>query len=90
MFGICVYCGGVDPHIGECEGKKMKRLLLLRPGGLMRCCIGTLDESEVEEVEGATLKCKHCPDSLVFRDGAWECHADTSTAEIVKVEVDSA
>ena len=30
MFGICADCGGLDPHIGECEGKKMPDITLCK------------------------------------------------------------
>jgi hypothetical protein len=51
----------------------------LRPGGLMRCCLASLDEAMRERAEppqeGETMHCKYCkPDNggMIFRDGAWE------------------
>lgn len=43
----------------------------LRIGGVMRCCMETLDTTPVMETEGEVLKCKHCRQSLVFTDGCW-------------------
>jgi hypothetical protein len=48
------------------------RNLPLRLGGVMRCCIETLDTTEVEEKEGDVLPCKYCRSRLIVRDGAWE------------------
>lgn len=54
-----------------------RRTKPLRIGGVMRCCIKTLDESEhLREVEGEILKCKWCSSSLRFRAGAWEWNRD--------------
>jgi hypothetical protein len=33
-------------------------------GGLMRCCINTLDTTPVLEIEGETLQCKYTDDPL--------------------------
>jgi len=53
----------------------------LRPGGVLRCCIDTIEDlypdgpSKVA-VEGQRLQCKYNPDNpdhqVLFRDGAWE------------------
>lgn len=48
------------------------RRLPLRIGGVMRCCIATLDDALVTENEGDTLDCRHCSSRLRVRDGAWE------------------
>lgn len=46
-------------------------------GGLMRCCLATLDEhmqaAEEPPKEGDVLPCKYHPDdnSMIFTDGAW-------------------
>lgn len=46
-------------------------------GGLMRCCLATLNEAMHEAVdapqEGEVLPCKYHPEdnSMIFRDGAW-------------------
>jgi hypothetical protein len=48
------------------------RELPLRIGGVMRCCIHTLDNSLVREAEGDTLRCHHCKSRLRVREGAWE------------------
>jgi hypothetical protein len=56
------------PHLRE---------LPLRIGGVMRCCIETLDTALVTEVEGEILSCKYCDSSLRIRDGAWEWNQPT-------------
>ena len=45
-----------------------------RPGGLLRCCVQTIEErpDEPEPSEGDVMECKWCSDSVIFRDGAWE------------------
>jgi hypothetical protein len=48
------------------------RQLPIRIGGMMRCCIHTLDNSIVREAEGDTLRCHHCKSRLRVREGAWE------------------
>lgn len=50
---------------------------LVRPGGLMRCCIVTLEgymeEATTPPKEGDKLHCEWCRDGeMIFRDGAWE------------------
>lgn len=48
-------------------------------GGLMRCCLGTLDEylqsRDEPSQEGDTLDCKYEKDpenkNMIFQDGAW-------------------
>lgn len=48
---------------------------MLRPGGVMRCCIATLEKralSASPPAEGEKLPCDYCSASLVYRDGAWE------------------
>jgi len=52
-------------------------LVKIRPGGLFRCCIATIDndaeERYVAPIEGETLTCIHCHKrTIVFHDGAWE------------------
>lgn len=50
----------------------------LKHGGLMRCCLQTLDDAMVAATEppkeGDTLRCRGCSDEygIVFRDGAWQ------------------
>lgn len=49
-----------------------------RPGGLLRCCLATLEEfmAETEEPpkEGDILHCKYHEDlgGMIFHDHAWE------------------
>ncbi len=52
------------------------RILPLRIGGVMRCCLETLETTAVEEKEGDILPCKYCKSSLRVRDGAWEWNHD--------------
>ena len=40
-------------------------------GGLMRCCLQTLDERTVPATEGEEQPCKWCSSGAVFRDGGW-------------------
>lgn len=51
----------------------------VRIGGLMRCCLATLDDHllalEVRSKEGDQLTCKYCVSKagdMIFRGGAWE------------------
>jgi hypothetical protein len=50
---------------------------VIHHGGLMRCCLATLDEAmeaaEVEPQEGEVLKCKHHPydEGMIYLRGAW-------------------
>lgn len=48
----------------------------VRTGGLMRCCLATLEERMPtcadDPVEGEKLVCRYCSGNMVFRDGAWE------------------
>lgn len=47
-------------------------------GGLMRCCLASLDEAMAARTEppaeGETLHCKYHDDNggMIFRNGAWE------------------
>jgi hypothetical protein len=61
-----------EPHL---------RQLPLRIGGVMRCCIATLDEAIVTENEGDTLHCRWCKSQLRVRDGAWEWDAEAYPKE---------
>lgn len=41
-------------------------------GGLMRCCLATLNGSEsLKEEDGEILPCKYCSSSMVFAKGIW-------------------
>ncbi len=53
----------------------------VRIGGLMRCCLDTIDDLDHNApaaipAEGQVLQCKYAPDNpdhrMIFRDGAWE------------------
>lgn len=46
----------------------------VRIGGLLRCCIATVEASEIKKApkEGDILKCRYCSDQMVWKDGAWE------------------
>lgn len=44
----------------------------VRIGGLMRCCILTLETRNVPAYEGERIECVHCAGGIVFRAGAWE------------------
>lgn len=50
-------------------------------GGLMRCCLLTLDEHYPDgparkAAEGEVLPCKYCRSSMVFRAGWWGWQRD--------------
>ena len=46
----------------------------IRIGGLMRCCIGTIQEHNTEpSAKGDVLDCEHCTSQMrVAEDGVWE------------------
>lgn len=50
------------------------------PGGLMRCCIATLEERmptcAEEPKDGERLACRYCRNKMIFRDGAWQWDRD--------------
>jgi hypothetical protein len=56
----------------------MKASYRTRIGGLMRCCLQSLDDHmvaiKVPPREGDTVKCKWCDDEhgMVFTHGAWQ------------------
>jgi hypothetical protein len=56
----------------------MKEQYRVRHGGLMRCCLASLDDAMVAATEppkeGDKAECRYCKDSygMRFRDGAWE------------------
>jgi hypothetical protein len=57
---------GIEEHMG-----KPKRRMRL--GGLMRCCIQTIQESPgLREIEGTIIACEHCHEQIRFREKAWE------------------
>lgn len=45
---------------------------LVRQGGLMRCCLATIDNSTEPASEGKVKHCLYCSSSVVLKDGAWE------------------
>jgi hypothetical protein len=49
-----------------------QRQLPLRIGGVMRCCVETLNTTPVVENEGDVLPCRYCSSRLRVRDEAWE------------------
>lgn len=63
----------------------------VRIGGLMRCCLETLQtaslasrDNPVEPQEGDRLPCKYCRAEMVYRNAAWEWNSDfvPATAEV--------
>jgi len=58
-----IFYDGEKPHF---------RQLPLRIGGVMRCCLETLNTTPVIENEGDVLPCRYCKSQLRVRDGAWE------------------
>ena len=70
--GTCGTCGAYCN--GQCSQPHRNRHML-RIGGVMRCCIATLDERvarDREPQEGEKLPCNWCSSGLIYRDGAWE------------------
>lgn len=50
-------------------------------GGLMRCCLQTLDDYYPDgpadkASDGEVLPCKWCSHSMIFEAGAWRWHHD--------------
>jgi len=54
----------------------MKERYHVEYGGLMRCCLVSLDDAmiaaEVPPRENDTHACKFCGNRIVYRDGAWK------------------
>lgn len=56
----------------------MKTPYGLKQGGLMRCCLLTLDDAMVERSdaeplqEGETLNCIHCDNPMIYHEGYWQ------------------
>ena len=46
----------------------------IRIGGLMRCCILTIEEDAPKNPkEGDKMRCRYCKSGdIIFKDGAWE------------------
>lgn len=50
----------------------------VKDGGLMRCCLASLDDAMVAAADppkdGDTVRCAYCDDAygMVFTDGAWQ------------------
>jgi hypothetical protein len=65
-----------EPYPYE-EGKHV------RTGGLYRCCMATLfetDTTELEKTEGAIVKCAYCKATwMQWHDGAWEWDGELHT-----------
>ena len=58
----------------------------VRIGGLLRCCIATIDGIEEETVPGDVHECQYChqPTLRVADDGIWEWNMPPATAERLK------
>ena len=55
--------------MGEAKVKDYK----IAMGGLMRCCVATLDERCDEPVpEGGAIPCRWCSSRVVLKDGVWQ------------------
>ncbi len=52
----------------------MNQYKAIRIGGLMRCCIATIENAEIKKApkEGDIMECQYCSDQMVWKDGAWE------------------
>ncbi len=41
-------------------------------GGVLRCCVATLDRHEGSQDEGTVLPCLYCQSALHVKDGKWQ------------------
>ena len=48
------------------------RKLPLMIGGVMRCCVESLNSALVNETEGEIVKCKYCKSSLILKNKVWQ------------------
>ena len=48
----------------------------VKEGGLMRCCLATLQERDEEDKEGQIINCKYCGDKMFFNGIYWEWYND--------------
>lgn len=51
----------------------------IRIGGLMRCCIESLERNAPDDApEGTAFRCLWCSDEagMIFRDGVWQWAVD--------------
>lgn len=44
-------------------------------GGLFRCCLETINESEEDE-DGKIILCKHCNNKMLLKNNVWKRHKD--------------
>lgn len=65
----------------------------VRIGGLMRCCMETLQlaaiaakDNPVESREGDRLACRYCRAEMVYRNAAWEWDGDRVPAAATSSE----
>ena len=52
----------------------------IRQGGLFRCCLKTLEETDLDTppVEGDKIACSYCGTSMSMSTGSWEWDPDNS------------
>lgn len=58
------------------------RCLPVNTGGLMRCCLDTLDTTRITEREGDVLQCKYTDSkdhSMVVHNGCWQWNQSSET-----------
>jgi hypothetical protein len=65
---ICKDCDESFIDEGRMNKTPKKRY---HPGGLLRCCIKTLEESDVQEIKGEKLVCMYCKDTMFFDGQIW-------------------
>lgn len=59
----------------------------LRLGGVMRCCVQTMEDYTGPEKIGTVLPCKWCKQSLIIAsDGVWEWNR--TSREVPRIERD--
>lgn len=44
----------------------------IRMGGLLQCCILTIQKDSSKDYENKVIKCPHCNEHLVFKNNAFE------------------
>jgi hypothetical protein len=54
----------------------------IKQGGLMRCCIQTLMETELEAKpkDGDTIRCSFCGEAMTMHKGFWQWDPDPKEA----------
>lgn len=60
---------------GGHQGGEEGRMIVpdpVRPGGLFRCCMLTIEDREAPGKQGEIQPCDYCDAEMIFTFGAWE------------------